>query len=110
MDEYIDRLELYSQSNHEIAADIGRRFHDYRVALRLTQKDISEATGISVMTLVRFENGGADSLRLGSFLALLRAVQKLENIQGLIPDMPVSLYESRAKEAPVRVRRRKNEK
>ena len=62
------------------------------------------------MTLVRFENGSADSLRLGGFLALLRAIQRLENIVGVIPDVPFSLYETNRREAPTRVRRRKNEK
>ena len=36
MDQYIDN-ELYERSNNDIIVDLGARFKNYRMALRLTQ-------------------------------------------------------------------------
>ena len=104
--------DLYEKSNNDIIVELGRKFRNYRVALRLTQKEIAEQTGMSVMTIVRFERGEGSSIRLDNFIALLRAVQKLEMVYELIPNMPNSLYDAPANtyKANRRVRRRSNEK
>ena len=104
----METLELYGQSDFDIAAEIGRRFREYRIALRLTQADVARQSGISVMTLVRFENGRGQKLRMNNFIALMRALQLLENIAEIIPDMPPSLYRP-AKKTVQRVRRKRDE-
>lgn len=110
--ENIFATDLYEKSNNDVVMELGRRFREYRIALRLTQKDISEQTGMSVMTIVRFERGEGSAIRLDNFIALLRAVQKLEMVSELIPDIPNSLYDAPATKyrANKRVRRRNNEK
>lgn len=106
----IEDYDLYQRSNNDIAAGLGRRFREYRIALRLTQKDVSLQSGVSVMTIVRFENGEVSSIRLDNFIALLRAVQQLEGVSEIIPDIPASLYLSSTQQnGRKRVRRRKNE-
>lgn len=52
-----NRLDLYEKSNNDIMIELGRRFRDYRIALRMTQKEIALQSGVSVMTIVRFEKG-----------------------------------------------------
>ena len=103
--------DLYEKSNNDIFVQLGSRFRDYRVALRLTQKQISEQSGVSVMTIVRFERGEGSSIRLDNFIALMRAIQQLEGISEVIPDIPTSLYDQPARKENVkrRVRRRKDE-
>lgn len=86
-----DILALYGLSNHQIAAELGVRFRRYRTQLGLTRKDISEQSGISAITIARFESGSS-SISLGNLLALLRCIQRLEAIEELIPDLPDSLY------------------
>lgn len=107
-----DQFELYGRSNHSISVELGERFKSYRIALRLTQKEIAEHAGVSVMTVVRFENGEADSLGLDKFIALLRCIQRLEPIFDLIPEIPSSLYDIKSlnHNSPKRVRRKRNEK
>lgn len=102
----------YEKSNNDIVVELGRRFRDYRMALRLTQKDISEQSGVSVMTVVRFERGEGSAIRLDNFVALMRAIQKLEGIADAIPDIPQSLYDRPVTgyRAGARVRKSKNEK
>lgn len=108
----IEALDLYERSNNDIAEELGKRFKDYRIALRLTQKDIAEQSGVSIMTIVRFEKGEACSIRLDNLVALLRAIQRLEGITEIIPEVHRSLYEaeSETKTTNRRVRRRKDEK
>ena len=105
----LELLDLFSRSNYEIAAEIGARFKSYRIALRLTQKDVSEQSGVSIMTIVRFEKGEGNAIRLNNLIALMRAIQKLDCIQEMIPEMSESLYKTPRKQAK-RVRRKADEK
>lgn len=99
--------DLYGKSNHEIAAELGARFRAYRIALRLTQKEVAEKAGVSVLTLSRFETGNSASISLPYFLALLRVIGHLDKITEAIPEIPESLYgPSRTQH---RVRRKKDE-
>ena len=88
-----DQLQdTYAYSNGELAAQLGERFKDYRSALGVSQKQVAIQSGVSVMTIVRFERGQGNSIRLDNLIALLRAVQLLDDIAELIPEMPQSLY------------------
>ena len=111
MNEYFD-AELYERSNNDIIVSLGARFRDYRMALRLTQKEISEQSGVSVMTIVRFERGESASIRLDNFVALMRSIQKLEWIAEIIPSIQTSLYDAQVgkKGSNGRVRKRRNER
>jgi transcriptional regulator with XRE-family HTH domain len=97
MKDYEQYQDTYEYSNSELAAQLGERFRDYRSSLRLTQKQISQQSGVSVMTIVRFEKGQGNSIRLDNLIALLRAVQRLDDITEMIPDIPQSLYAKKRK-------------
>ena len=84
--------DTYEYSNGELAAQLGERFRDYRNALGLSQKEVAIHSGVSVMTIVRFERGQGSSIRLDNLIALLRAIQRLDDITDLVPEMPESLY------------------
>lgn len=106
----LNRLDLYEKSNNDIMIDLGKRFRDYRIALRMTQKEIACQSGVSVMTIVRFERGEGASIRLDNFISLMRSIQLLEGISECIPDMPISLYDTSNKKISQRVKKRSNEK
>jgi len=103
-------MQIYEKSNYIIASEIGERFKSYRVALRLTQKELSAQSGVSVMTIVRFERGECGSIKLDNFIALMRAVQRLEYLEDLIPEIPESLYSRSVAAMPKRVRKKKDER
>ena len=84
--------DIYEYSNGELAAQLGERFRNYRSALGLSQKEVALNSGVSVMTIVRFEWGQGNAIRLDNLIALLRAIQRLDDITELVPDMPESLY------------------
>ena len=82
--------DLYASSNKEIINHLGKRYADYRKRMGYTQKEISEQTGLSVFTISSFESGASTGLTLTSFLQLLRAIESLEEIEKLLPELPVS--------------------
>lgn len=85
----MDYTEL---SETDIVRILGERFKDYRMNMRLTQKDLSEKTGISHKTISSFESGRGRNITMQNFLALLRAVGMLRNIDNLLPELPASPY------------------
>lgn len=105
-----ERQDYYEKSNSDIVVELGRRFRNYRLALRMTQAEIAEQSGVSVMTVVRFENGDKSAIRLDNFISLMRSIQKLENISECIPEIPASLYDMPAGKSSQRVRKHGYEK
>ena len=81
-----------AMSNPEIISELGRRFKEYRLSNRLTQKEAAENAGVSLITLRQFENGKAYNINMGNFLGLLRAVGCLEQVDELLPEIPISAY------------------
>ena len=79
-------------ANPEITAELVRRFKEYRLAYRFTRQEGAEKAGISLITLRQFESGKAYNINMGNFLALIRVVECLEQIDDLMPEIPVSAY------------------
>lgn len=77
----------------ELVHLLGRRFRDYRRRARLTQKDVAEKTGISTVTIYKFENGTSGNLSLGTFILLLKAIGWIDGIDRILPELPQSPYE-----------------
>jgi transcriptional regulator with XRE-family HTH domain len=101
------RFKEYTDA--EIVQALGVRFKEYRLSRRLTQKDVSEQTGISILTIRKFENGQAYNIQLSNFIALMRLLDRLDDIDNLLPEIPVSAYEVEKimKNRPRRIRHAK---
>ena len=69
--------DLYEYSTPEIVRLMGTRFKDYRMRCGLTQKDISEQSGIGLTTIHKFESGVADNLTLSTFILLMKAIGQI---------------------------------
>jgi transcriptional regulator with XRE-family HTH domain len=59
----------------------------------LTQKEVAEKSGVSLITLRAFENGKAVNITMGNLLALLRVIEQLEGITEILPEIPISPYQ-----------------
>lgn len=81
-----------AMSNPEIILELGRRFKEYRLSNMLTQKEAAEKAGVSLITLRQFENGKSYNINMGNFLALLRIVDCLDQVNELLPEIPLSAY------------------
>ena len=102
-------MEDYSEySVTELVRLLGSRFKDYRLRANMTQKEVAEMSGLSMMTIHRFENGTVKNISLSSFLLLLKAVGSINDLNELMHEQPESpyLYDDNQKKAQ-RVRHKK---
>lgn len=92
--------------NADIIRNLGQRFREYRITARMTQKDVAEKSGVSLLTIRRFELGYSYNITMSNFLALLKAIDYTDGIKEILPDMPVSPYQLARQESrrPKRVR------
>lgn len=63
---------------------IGDRIKQYRVNAGISQKDLENASGVSVRSISRLEQGA--SIQLDSLIKILSALNIDKNIELLIPD------------------------
>lgn len=77
----------------EVVATLGSRFKDYRIACDMTQQEVSDKSGVSVVTIRKFENGQLYNITLGTFIALLKAIDFTQGLDEVLPEIPVSPYE-----------------
>jgi transcriptional regulator with XRE-family HTH domain len=93
--------EIYELSGSDIIRQLGKRFGDYRKRMGYTQKEVAEKSGLSVFTISSFENGSSTGVTLASFIKLLRAIDNLDEIEKLLPELPESprtLFKKQQKE------------
>ncbi|NCU32322.1 MAG: helix-turn-helix domain-containing protein [Candidatus Moranbacteria bacterium] len=82
--------EQYEKSGNELIRELGKRYSVYRKRMGYTQKDVAHKSGISIFTISTFENGSSTGITMASFIKLLRAIDCLEEIEKLLPQLPES--------------------
>jgi transcriptional regulator with XRE-family HTH domain len=104
-----DKEKTSQVSNPEIIALLGKRFKDYRLALRMTQQEVADKAGLSLVTVRQFESGKSLNITMNSFLALLRTIGQLHDIYQALPEIPLPslLVETFRKKQPKRIRHKK---
>lgn len=95
------------KSNSEIIAELGGRFKEYRLFCNLTQRDVSEQSGISIFTISQFEKGEARNIGFGTILSLLRSIGFLAEAEKLLPPLPPLPYQTTNQKRKERVRHEK---
>lgn len=71
---------------------LGKRFKEYRLSYNLTQKEVSEKTGINIITIRKFENGQLYNITLQTFLKLIKVLERMEFMEEVLPEIPMSAY------------------
>lgn len=99
--------DYYEYSIPELIRILGTRFKDYRLRSNMTQKEVAEQSGITITTIHKFENGTAGNLSLGTFLLLMKAIGRLDAIDGLLPELPLSAYLVKDEKKVQRIRHKK---
>ena len=77
-------------SGTEIIQTLGKRYTQYRKRAKMTQKEVSEQSGLSVFTISGFENGTQTGLTMSSFIKLMRAIGEVRQMDELLPELPQS--------------------
>lgn len=85
----IDYLEY---SAPELVRLLGKKFKEFRILAKKTQKDVAEMTGLTIPTIQRFENGQSKNINLSTFLLLMKAVGSLNMLDELLGEETESLY------------------
>ncbi len=85
----ITEYGIEAKSNAEIISDLGGRFKEYRLFCDLTQKEVAERAGVSIFTISQFEKGDARNIGFGTILSLLRSIGFLEEVEKLLPSLPL---------------------
>ena len=101
--------DLFEYSTPELVRMLGIRFKEYRMRCNLTQKEVSELSGVGLTTIHKFENGTAGNLSLSTFLLLLKVVGQINFLDGLLPELPESPYFYRKEKKIQRIRHKKEE-
>ncbi|MEE9382984.1 MAG: helix-turn-helix transcriptional regulator [Nannocystaceae bacterium] len=70
-------------ANEAVLVEVGRRLAETRLALNLSQAKCARDSGVSTSTVERVEHGR--SIQLGSFIAILRTLSLLDNLDKLFP-------------------------
>jgi transcriptional regulator with XRE-family HTH domain len=71
--------------------EIGIRIREHRLKKKLTQQDLAERAGISVFTVAQIEKGNPVTILM--FLAVLRVLRLLDNLDMLLPEPEISPIE-----------------
>lgn len=72
--------DLFEYSTTELVRMLGTRFKEYRMRCNLTQKEVSELSGVGLTTIHKFENGTAGNLSLSTFILLLKVVGQINSL------------------------------
>lgn len=99
--------DYYEYSIPELIKLLGARFKDYRLRSNMTQREVSEQSGITITTIHKFENGASGNVSLGTFLLLLKAIGQIAPLDELLPELPVSAYLIKEKKKVQRIRHKK---
>ncbi len=96
-------------TNSDMLLLLAQRLKEYRLAARMSQKELAEKSGVSQTTISHFEQGRGRNLTLGNFISLLRALGQEQRIEQLLPELPMPPMALRQIEKliPKRVRRKK---
>ena len=100
--------DYYEYSIPELIKLLGARFKDYRLRSKMTQKDVSEQSGITITTIHKFENGTSGNMSLGTFLLLMNAIGQINTLDELMPELPDSTYLINAENKLQRIRHKKS--
>lgn len=103
-------MEMTSKmTSRDILLIFGSRIREYRIRLKMTQRELAEKSGLSVLTIHRFENGSSQNISLSVFILLVKSLGMVDRLDNLLPELPPSPYEFNEKGKRVqRIRHKKN--
>ena len=98
-----------ANTNHDILDLIAKRVKEYRLAARMSQRELAEKSGVGYTTISHFEQGRHTNISLGNFVSLLRCIGMEGRMLELLPELPIPPMALREinKLIPKRVRRKK---
>ena len=100
--------DYYEYAIPDLIKLLGARFKDYRLRSNMTQKEVSEQSGITITTIHKFENGTSGNMSLGTFLLLMKAIGQIDALDEIMPELPASAYLIKEDKKVQRIRHKKS--
>ena len=103
--DYMDNLSY--TTNQDIIALLCQRLKEYRLAARISQREMAEKSGVSLTTISHLEQGMNRNITLNNFISLLRVLGLEQRLPDLLPELPIPpmALKQMNKYIPKRVRR-----
>ena len=76
-------------TNQDIIMLLSRRLKEYRLAARISQKEMAERSGVGLTTICHLEQGVNRNITLNNFISLLRVVGMEQRLEDLLPELPM---------------------
>lgn len=76
-------------TNRDILCLLAKRVKEYRLAARLSQRELAQKSGVGYTTISHFEQGKHVNISLSNFISLLRCVGMEGRMVELLPELPV---------------------
>jgi putative transcriptional regulator len=80
-------MDLYSLTDKGIEEELGGRIRALRLRKNITQKELAEATTLSLNTIKSLESGSG---KLSTLIAVLRELGALDHLNSFIPETSIS--------------------
>ena len=81
-------MDWYGMSDNEVIRNIGRRIRQLRLNKNMSQKALSERTGLHRVTLSNIERG--QKMSLLTIIQVLRGLDELQRLDTIIPEERLS--------------------
>lgn len=94
-------MNFYTLPDKGIEAELGRRIKALRLRKNITQKELAEATTLSLNTIKSLESGRG---KLASLIAVLRELGAVDQLDSFIPDTSISPMQLAKMQGKVRER------
>ncbi len=88
-------MDIYSESDRQIAAQLGQRMRSLRLRKNITQQQLADATALSLNSIKALEAGKS---KLSTLIAVLRELGALDAMDNFVPEITIS---------PIQLARRK---
>lgn len=80
-------MDFYALSDRYIEQELGNRLKALRLQKNITQKDLAEATTLSLNSIKSIESGRG---KLSTLIAVLRELEALDQLDNFIPEVSIS--------------------
>ncbi len=99
-------------TDRDLVLTLFQRIRSYRLAMRLSQKALSEKSGVGLSTISHLEQGEARNLTVNNLVSLLRVFGMQERLPEVLPELPIPPIALKTinKYIPKRIKRRKEDK
>ena len=96
------------KTNQDIMLLLAERVKEYRLACRMSQREMAEASGVSLSTISHFEQGVQTGISLNNFISILRVIGMESRLEEMLPKLPMTPLALKQinKFIPKRVRRK----